>query len=61
MCYEFSCGPGSSVGIANDYRLEGPGSNSTALILTYELYLFDALCSCMNMPVLSVCSVVCML
>jgi hypothetical protein len=22
-----SCGPGSSVGIATDYRLEGPGSN----------------------------------
>jgi hypothetical protein len=23
----FLCGPGSSVGIANDYRLDGPGSN----------------------------------
>jgi len=22
-----SCGPGSSVGIANDYGLDGPGSN----------------------------------
>ena len=21
------CGPGSSVGIANDYRMDGPGSN----------------------------------
>jgi len=23
----YMCGPGSSVGIANGYRLEGPGSN----------------------------------
>jgi len=25
--YMFICGPGSSVGIATDYRLDGPGSN----------------------------------
>ena len=25
--YMFQCGPGSSVGIAIDYRLDGPGSN----------------------------------
>ena len=25
--YVFVCGPGSSVGIATDYGLEGPGSN----------------------------------
>ena len=25
--YLFDCGPGSSVGIATDYRLDGPGSN----------------------------------
>jgi len=33
----------------------------TAVILTYELHLFDALCNCINMPVLSVFSVICML
>ena len=26
----FLCGPGSSVGIVTDYRLEGPGSNPGA-------------------------------
>jgi len=25
--YHYHCGPGSSVGIATDYGLEGPGSN----------------------------------
>ena len=25
--YIFACGPGSSVGIATDYGLDGPGSN----------------------------------
>jgi len=33
----------------------------TVVILTYELYLFDALYNCINMPVLSVFSVVCKL
>ena len=26
-CYNCTCGPGSSVGIATDYGLDGPGSN----------------------------------
>ena len=26
------CGPGSSVGIATDYRLDGPGSNHVTLV-----------------------------
>jgi len=25
--YLFTCGPGSSVGVATDYGLDGPGSN----------------------------------
>ena len=28
--YTFRCGPGSSVGRATDYRLDGPGSNPGA-------------------------------
>ena len=28
LIYTFICGPGSSVGIATDYGLEGPGSNT---------------------------------
>ena len=27
ICNSLLCGPGSSVGIATDYRLDGPGSN----------------------------------
>ena len=27
IIYFYSCGPGSSVGIATDYGIEGPGSN----------------------------------
>jgi len=27
VCYTAACGPGSSVGIATDYGLDGPGSN----------------------------------
>jgi len=27
FCYSTFCGPGSSVGIATDYGLDGPGSN----------------------------------
>ena len=27
IIYFYSCGPGSSVGIAADYGLDGPGSN----------------------------------
>ena len=28
LCVCVNCGPGSSVGIASDYGLDGPGSNS---------------------------------
>ena len=37
MCH-FYCGPGSSVGIATDYGLDGPGSNPGGT----RFYLGDA-------------------
>ena len=33
----------------------------TAGMPTYELNLFDAMCNCINMPVLSVFSIICIL